>query len=104
MQFARVVLMSVLSGLLLAIIGIPISFLVFPHRGPKDEFTGIAIFGGIIIVSGIAMVIGCMAGAFLAIVYDRAATEIYITRALKILSWSIGLAVFGYLVAILVMR
>jgi hypothetical protein len=104
MRFSRVVLMSILSGLLLAIIGIPISFLIFPHHGPKDEFTGIAILGGIFIVSGIAMVIGCMAGAFLAIVYDRNETEIYVTRAMKILGWSIGLTVVAYLVAVLVMR
>jgi hypothetical protein len=88
-------LMAILTAVESAILCMPLIPLIFTTRGPKDEFSGIAKLAEVVIVGGIAAIVGFAAGYTIALRYYRAETAARIKRILWTLAVSIAVAAVG---------
>ncbi len=94
MRVALGLLIGVLSGVLLAILTIPLGpYVIFPHHGPKDEFTGIAMFGAVIMTSGTAAIVAFVGAAVTTIVMYNDERDAQFKKILKVLSISVAVCV-----------
>lgn len=90
MRFVLGMLLALFCGIQLAILSLPISAAIFPARSPRDQFSGLGMLGGTLLLGGGALAIGATGGCLLLLIFGNDSTAPRFVRVVKTLAISVG--------------